>query len=133
MSFAAELNKLHDPEFLVENWDGYDAPPLDPHAFTHCLALVSQWRRHSDFPLPDPDPVPCNDGNIALEWDQGGKGDRRILSVIPQSDAIIYAILDTRDTPHYCDHGRVSLDDDAGIERIRQLVKRFVPQEVSMT
>ena len=124
MSFLEELDKLNDPEFIVENWDGYDALPLKNEAFNLCRYLVMKWSTHSDFPLPDPDPVPWNDGNISLEWDQGGKGDRNILSVIPQKDRLVYAFLGTEDNTQ--DHGHVDWNDTTGLEHVRQLTKVFV-------
>ena len=116
-TFTKELDELRDPDLLNENWDGYDAEPLKPEAFQLCKDLMQNWRGLN------PTPIPCNDGNIALEWDKGVKGNRSILTVVPKTDGVAYGFLSKSNAK---DHGWVAWHDTAGLEKIRQLTRHFI-------
>ena len=76
------------------DWDGYGGAAITPEAVTRTLELIAELPEM----LQPPHPVPSPDGHISLQWhDQ----ERRIVSVSPREDRLVWAAVLSADDTQY--------------------------------
>ena len=82
------------------DWDGYGGAAITSEAITRTLELIAELPEM----LQPPHPVPSPDGHISLQWHDK---ERRIVSVSPKEDRLVWAAVLSDDDTQYGDRKSV--------------------------
>lgn len=101
-----ELNRLAT---LPDNWDGYDASPINEN----CIATARRLVKSLAGATPRPRVVPLSTGGVQFEWDKGG---RSLEIGVDAPDEINYLKFDPASEIEEC--GSVASEDPSAIRSL---------------